>query len=335
MSDPGNGNGRKTRSGTRTLLLLASPLAVRILISLASGPKQQAELQLDAGSPAQSTLRAQLKRFVGIGAVEAQRRNRFPGLLEYELTEAGRELQAVLAAIGSWLALAPDGPLPIGDNAAKAALKAMTDAWSTTMLRALAGRALSLTELDGAIVSLNYPSLERRLAAMRRTGQVEPSPSDGPGTPYRVTTWLRQGVQPLLAAARWERRHQPEATPPIGRIDIETAFLLLMPLLRLDPEITGSCRTVVEIPYTADTRLAGAVSRFSKGRLVSCVTRLQGAPDAWVLGPPGAWFDALLADDSDRLEVGGDSGLARSLLDALNRVTSPPKAHPDLTASIY
>ncbi len=40
------------------------------------------------------------------------------------------------------------------------------------MLRALAAGSLSLTELDRLIGALSYPSLERRLVAMRLAGLV-------------------------------------------------------------------------------------------------------------------------------------------------------------------
>ncbi len=49
----------------------------------------------------------------------------------------------------------------------------------------------------GVISSLSYPSLERRLAAMRLAGLIEARPGNGRGTPYAVTDWLRRGI------ARW------------------------------------------------------------------------------------------------------------------------------------
>ena len=41
------------------------------------------------------------------------------------------------------------------------------------MMRALAARPMSLTELDSGITELSYPALERRLSSMRIAGLVE------------------------------------------------------------------------------------------------------------------------------------------------------------------
>jgi len=313
-----NGSRNGARSGAQTLVLLSAPINVLILQALAEGPRQQAELRRAAGAPAQTTLRAQLKRLSEIGAIEQRRRNRFPGALEYELTPAGKELLPVLDALEHWLAKSPDGPLTLGGSEAKAAIKALADGWSTTMLRALAAGPLSLTELDGVISSLSYPALERRLAAMRLAGLIAPRPGNGRGTPYAVTNLLRWGIAPLTAAVRWERRNLPLATAPLGQIDAETAFLLTVPLLRPPAEMSGSCRLAAETPNGGKRRLAGVVVEVSRGVIGSCVTTLQGHTDAWALGSFAAWLDAVIEHDTDRLEVGGDGSLARALLDGLH-----------------
>jgi DNA-binding HxlR family transcriptional regulator len=313
-----NGGGNGARSGAQTLLLLAAPLNVAILQALAAEAKQQVELRWETGSPAQTTLRAQLKRLVELGAIEKHRRNRFPGALEYELTPRGRELLLVSDALDRWLAIAPDGPLLLGGTAAKAAVKALAEGWSTTMLRALAARALSLTELDRIIGSLSYPSLERRLSALRVAGLVEPQPGDGRGTPYAVTPWLRHGVAPLAVAARWERRHQTPISAPIGRLDVEAALLLAMPLLRLPSELSGRCRLGAELE-NGKCSLAGALVGIQDGRISTCTTKLQGNSDAWALGSASAWLGALIGGDLASLELGGDSKLAGALVDGLHR----------------
>lgn len=316
-ANPVIGSENGARSGAQTLALLAVPLNCLILQALAEGPKQQAELRREAGSPAQTTLRAQLKKLAEFGAIAKHRRNRFPGVLEYELTAPGRDLIFVAGVLEPWLASAPGGPQALGDSAAKAAIKALVEGWSTTMLRALASGPLSLTELDGVIGSLSYPSLERRLGAMRLAGQVEAHPGNGRGTPYVVTDWLRQGVAPLAAAARWERRHLPEATAPFSRLDTEATFLLAVPLLQLPVELTGNCRMAAEIS-NGQRRLAGVMVEVQSGRIASCATQLGGSPNAWVLGSSAAWLNAVIEHDTDRLELGGDCHLARSLLDGLH-----------------
>jgi DNA-binding HxlR family transcriptional regulator len=324
-----NGGGNGARSGAQTLALLAAPLNVPILRALATGTKQQAQLLREVGSPAQTTLRAQLKRLVELGVIEKHRRNRFPGVLEYRATGAGRELLIVAEMVERWLGQAPDGPLPLGGAAAKAAIKALAEAWSTSMLRALAPNPLSLTELDRVIPSLSYPSLERRLSALRLAGQVEARDGNGRGTPYAVTAWTRAGVGALAAAALWERRHQPRGTRPIGRMDAEAIFLLTVPLLRLPEDMSGSCRMAVELPGS-DTRLAGVVVGVERGRIESCTSRLQGTPDAWALGSALGWLEAVVHADASGIQAGGDGRLARALLDALHRTlkSANPTAMP-------
>lgn len=314
-----NGSGNGARSGAQTLVLLSTPLNTQILRALAEGPKQQAQLRQETGSPAQTTLRAQLKRLEQIGTLEKQRRNRFPGVLEYDLGAAGRDLLFVADSLEDWLGRAPDGPLPLGGNGAKAAVKALAEGWSTTMLRALAGGPLSLTELDRVIAALSYPSLERRLAAMRLAGHVEASSGNGRGTPYAVTEWARRGVGPLATAARWERRHTPKSTARIGRIDIEAAFLLSIPLLSLPTDLSGSCRMAVELPGGREQRLAGVVVGVRRGQIESCTSRLQGTADAWASGSVAAWLDAVIDADANRIEPGGNSNLAGALLDSLHQ----------------
>jgi DNA-binding HxlR family transcriptional regulator len=313
-----NGSGNGARSGAQTLVLLAAPLNVRILRSLTDEPKQQAELQRECGLPAQTTLRAQLKRLAEIGAIEKHRRNRFPGVIDYELTPVGQNLLFVAAVLEHWLGQAPDGPLPLESGAAKAATKALVEGWSTTMIRTLASGPLSLTELNSVITSLSYPSLERRLSAMRVVGQVEASAGVGRGRPYALTDWLRRATAPLAAAARWERRYLPHSTAPIAQLDVEATFLLTLPLLEVQAEPTGFCRLATELTKGGSRRLAGVTVEVEAGRIVSFSTRLQGHPDAWALGSAGAWLSAVIESERGGLELGGDCRLASSLLDALH-----------------
>lgn len=299
--------------------LLAKPLNGLILRQLSDGPKPLVHLRRECGSPAQTTLRAHLRELEATGTVARRKRNDFPGTVEFELERAGTELLFVVGAVERWLERAPDGPLAFGSGEAKAAIKALADGWSSTMLRALAARPLSLTELDRIIAGLSYPSLERRLAAMRLAGHVKSCPSEGKGTPYAVTAWLRQGIAPLAAAARWERRNLPDGSP-IGRVDTEAAFLLTLPLLQLPPDLSGSCRMGVEMGNRVERRLIGAMAYVDGGRVASCSVRLQSSADAWATGSINAWLRAVIAADTDTLQLGGDQRLARALVGGLHRV---------------
>jgi DNA-binding HxlR family transcriptional regulator len=315
-----NGGGKASRSGTRALILLATPLNGTILRALSKGPKRLADLRRKCGSPAQTTLRAHVGRLEKVGTIARRRCRSFPGILEFELTGGGRELLLVAAILERWLMGAPHGPLRFGGTAAKATIKALVEGYSSTMLRALAAGPLSLTELDRVIGFLSYPALERRLTAMHRAGQVESSSTQGKGkTPYRVTEWLRRGVAPLAAGARWERRHLPADTAPVSTIDTEAAFLLALPLLSLPEELSGSCRMGVELSNDQGHRLAGAIATVEDGRIVSCTVRLNHSADAWIIGSVQAWLHATIDASTGGLELGGNQRLARGLLDGLHR----------------
>jgi DNA-binding HxlR family transcriptional regulator len=278
---------------------------------------QQVELREATGAPAQTTLRAQLQRLVEVAAIEKRRRNRFPGVLEYELSSTGRDLLDVTSVLERWLSRAPDRRLAIDDDAARNAIKALVAGWSTSMLRALAARPLSLTELDSVIGSLSYPALERRLAALRLSGQVERIAPKDRATPYAVTQWLRQGMAPLLASVQWEHLHLPNQTPTLSRVDFEAALLLAVPLPRLPSDLNGVCRLVLEL--AGERRpLVGVTARVEAGAVGECSTKLDRPAEAWALGRRSGWLSALVDDDQDRLEVGGDGHLVRGLLSALH-----------------
>lgn len=309
----------RVRAGTHALSLLANPLNVHVLTALEREPKSLVELRRAVGSPPQTTMRGHLRTLTSLGVLERRRQPEFPGSVDYQLGPAGRDMLAVVRILQGWLASAPDGPLQPGSPAAKSAIKALVEGWSSTIVRAIAARPLSLTDLNRLISSLNYPSLERRLGAMRLAGQLEPSPSAGRSRPYVATDWLRRAVAPLAAAAGWERRHAPAESSPIARLDIESAFLLILPMVQLDEDYSGTCRLAVETRSAEGDALIGVMARVETGRVVSCVARLSGSADSWVAGSTRAWMGAALRGESDLLEIGGDADLAHALIRGLAR----------------
>lgn len=310
--------GGGARAGTQALTLLATPTNVHVLEALADDPMALMDLRRAIGSPPQTTMRGHLRTLTRTGVVTGRRRNDFPGCLDYELTRSGQELWAVAEVVGSWLTAAPEGPVPLGSVASKSAIKALVEGWDTNVIRALVARPLSLTELSDLISGISYPSLERRLGAMRLAGQIEKMPGRGSGTPYGVTKWLRRAVAPLAAAARWERQNLAPHTVPIKRLDIEAAFLLAAPLLRLPTGLLGSCRFAVEVEGGSGERLAGVLAEVGQGRVLSCATGLQGDASAWASGSASAWLRAVIEHQVEELEIGGDCHLARALLSSLH-----------------
>jgi len=290
------------RIGACVLSLFAVPLNGAILQALSGGPIRFMDLRRRTGSPPQTTLRGRLRALSDIGALAGGREEAFPGAAGYELTPAGRDLLRVAHILQGWLWSSPNGALPLVSDGAKAAVKALVEGWLTSMLRVLGAGSFSLTQMDGIISGLNYPSLERRLTAMRLAGQVEAMPSRGRGTPYAATEWLRRATAPLAAAMWWEHRYlQEEAPAPTDR-DIETLFLLGIPLLRLPKELSGSCRLAVELSRGERGRLAGAMVEVDGG----CgVLQLEDRGLPRRLGG-GSGGDLACNDDRAQIEPDGD-----------------------------
>jgi DNA-binding HxlR family transcriptional regulator len=321
----------RTRAGGRVLALLAVPLNGLILRALGREPMRLAELRSELGGPAQTTLRGHLRKLVEVGAI-AKEGGGMPYSVENELTVAGRDLLAVTQAVAGWLEQAPGGPVPLGSVGAKGAIKALAGGWESTMLRAFAARPLSLTQLDRLIADLSYPSLERRLSAMKATGLVGPGPTDGERTPYVITRWAREGVGPLAAAARFERTHIAAETTPLTAIDVEAAFLLASPIAALSAEADGTCQLAA---HTGNGRrkLAGVRISVDRGEVVECISQLEARPRNWAVAPAATWLDAIVLRDAGRLQIGGDEELACELVHGIHDALFAPDGCADVAAS--
>jgi len=296
--------------------MLAVPLNVHLLCALQEEERALADLSQAVGLPPASTLRAYLRTLSEWGLVERRQEGAFPGSVSYALTEQGEKLVQTGDVLQRWLKAAPTGAMALGSPAAKSAVKALVDGWDVAIVRALAARPCTLTELDRLIPQVSYPSLERRLTAMRKVGLVEGQRNgNGRGTPYRAAAWLCESVAPLMAATAWERRHASAQTAAIGRLDVEAVFLLVPPLLRLPTDISGSCRVAVELRGEGANRYAGATVFLDHGG-ATATARLGGEADAWVTGTPLNWF-RWINGRHEEVEIGGDLRLALALADAL------------------
>ena len=306
----------ETRSGAGTLAFLGTPLNARIMEQLSGGPKRLVELRRESGAAPQTTVRARLKGLEERGLMQRRGREGAAGIAECVLTSAGEDLLVVMVALEQWLKGAPDGPLAIGSDSGKMAIKALAGGWSSTIMRYLADGPHSLGQLSKGINTVTYPTLERRLGAMRLAGQLVATPNVGQGIPYAATEWLQQGIAPLAAAVRWERSHAPDDTPAMTRLDTEAAFLLTLPQLRVHVALVGSCRLGVEI-NDDEGLLCGAVAHVAVGKVASCTTDLQGETDAWASGPTPAWVYAMIDTGAGRLVLGGDRKLAKAIVGGL------------------
>lgn len=312
------------RAGGTVLSLIAAPLSIPILRAHLEGPLRLPDLRERIGGAAQTTLRGQVGNLRGIGALERHVRSGMPYTVENELTPMGLGVLSVAEVVEAWLARAPQGPIPLGSESAKGALRALIGGWGSTMLRALAARPLSLTELSSVINDHSYPALERRLSAMRAARQLEPRPNGDRGAkPYAVTEWTRQAVAPIAAAGHCECKYLAGSTDPLTRIDIEAIFLLSVPLADLEVTRSGACLLAVDTGsggagHPTD-RLAGVHVEIEEGAIASCNSRLETDPSTWALGSTTAWVDAILDGRTERLRIGGDHvQLAEELIEQLH-----------------
>lgn len=297
------------RTGAYALSLLSAPINVQALAALAEKPRSLVDLRRASGSPAPTTLRGHLRKLTEIGVVVRRRIEESQTSAEYELADSGRELLAVAGTLQEWLKESPEEPLTLGNINAKSAVKALAEGWSTGMIRALASKPLTLTELDRLITEVSYPSLERRLEAMRMVGQIEPVPSKSRGTPYMVTDWLRKSIAPIIAAVHWEQMQMQSEAAAITKIDVEAAFMMVLPLLRLNGELSGLSRLAVEMDG-AKPRLAGVMVALEQGKISAATTRLEGDPIAEATGSATNWIRAVTDPEPDRLRINGDRRLA-------------------------
>jgi DNA-binding HxlR family transcriptional regulator len=307
------------RSGAFALSLLATPLNVDVLGALQEEPRNLSELRRAAGTPPPTTMRKHLRVLTEVGAVRRHQQPGFPGTASFELGPSGADLLELSQLLEDWLGASPEGPLPLGGSAAKGALKALIEGWNSRIVRAIAARPLCLTDLNQLISTHNYPSLERRLSALRFTGLVEACSNGGRSTPYGPSSWLRRAGGVLMAAAHWERRSAAAATAG-ERFDFETAFLLGLPDVSLSSEADGRCRLGVELRNSSGERTwAGVQVQVASGEIGSCVPHPEGEVEACASGNSGAWVGALTEGDPGQLDFSGDRQLAVELVDGLHR----------------
>jgi DNA-binding HxlR family transcriptional regulator len=231
------------------------------------------------------------------------------------ITPEGEEILFTAFTAERWLRNAPAGPLELGGAGAGQALASLVCNWSATVIHGLSGEPLTLPELSRVVVPLSYPVLEEHLDAMERTGQVEAFRDRGGQMRYRLTDWAREGTAPLAAAARLERHYPSGDTMPPDALDIGAAFFLTLPLLRLPPRLSGSCRLGVKL---SGGGVAGVTARVGGGRIVSCEQQLDESADAWASGTAVEWLDTLVAPEVARIDIRGEKALAQAVIAGLH-----------------
>jgi DNA-binding HxlR family transcriptional regulator len=315
---------RPLRAGGTALTLLSSSLNLEVLRCLSQEQQPLQDLMRQLGFPPRSTLRLYLRRLGEMGAIERLSRSEFPSSVDFEITRSGKALLGVGDVVQSWLDRSPAAPTELGSTAARSAIKALVEGWGSQIVRALAARPLSLTQLDGLLPRLSYPSLERRLTAMRQVNLLDANSAPGLASPYHARGWLREAVAPVIAAGGWERKFAPDRTPDVRRLDVEAALLLAIPLVELAPRLSGKCRLAVEVHDGTAPILAGVVVTVEHGAVMSCSPNLDNDAEAWASGSPLAWLRQLDGAARGDLEIGGKRHLAAAIVSALGRTAAEP-----------
>jgi len=252
----------------------------------------------------------------GTGPIEGGDKQRAGSLALRALVEAsglGGGAPAVGGPVEAWLAGHPDGELPVASDAAAEAVEMLAEGWATTLFHAVAQRPLSSGELAGAGELADGEPLERTLAAMLRLGMLERRPGGRGKALHAPTDWLREGIAPLIAAARSERQSADAA--PIEALDVTGAFQLAVPLLLLPAEHSGACALIVELE---DGVMAGATACFEEGRPAACEPGPRAGADAYCRADAAAWFNAVIDGAGRQIETSGNHDLARTVLAALH-----------------
>lgn len=234
-------------------------------------------------------------------------------------SQAGQSLLFVGSVLERWLRDCPDGALELGPEAAPA-LSALLGGWSSTVIHALAASPPTMAEVTATIGILDSDVVDERIEEMVGAGLVEVLEEEGMEERFAATEWLRTAIAPLAAAARQELRHPLEDTAPIAALDVQTAFLLTLPLLELPEELSGTCSLAVELEEGVPGSPTGVTVRVQDGKVVSCKVGLDDAVGTWAAAAAGDWLDTVIEADTKRVRSGGKRGLARQLLHELHEM---------------
>ena len=235
-------------------------------------------------------------------------------------TPAGREVPFVGTVLARWLRRCPQGPLELGSGARRH-MAALLGGWASMTIHALAGGPRSAAQVCEAIQVLDREVIDARIESMLETGLLEEAPGEDPdGEPLvRATEWLRRAVAPLAAAARMELRFPPGDTAPIAALDVEAAFQLTLPLLKLPRRFRGACSLAVELAEGVAGSPAGVTAQIEDGSVVACARGLDPDAQVAVSGDTGAWLDAVIDRRTEGISSSGERRLAKRILRELHR----------------
>jgi hypothetical protein len=309
--------GFKARAGALTLFYLASPMKRSVLLTMLAEAATGVELIDDIDLPDPDDP-PDLSVIADPYIVEPTDPDFEPGDevdwdTELKPSPAGEELLVVAPVLERWLNECPQGRVTLGPDAGPA-LSALFGGWCSTAMHALAAEPLTVAEAVEAIGTLGEDVVEERLDAMAEVGQLEVLRGEDGEERFAATEWLRMAIAPLAIAARMEHRHPPGDTAPIAALDVEAAFLLILPLLELPLDLSGTCSLAVELDEDVVPNPAGVTVRVEAGRVASVEAGLDEDADCWASASAPDWLDTLIEPHVKRVSSGGERDLPRRLV---------------------
>jgi hypothetical protein len=313
--------GFRARAGTLTLLYMVSDAERGVLRTMLAEAATGTRVQEIEPPPGRAD-RYRLDIFNDSYLLEPADPNLGPGTpigpdTLVQPTPAGREFVSVSAVLEGWLSARPEGP-PADEEECGEAVAALLAGWSASLTHALAAGPLTVAEACEAVPTLGDELLETYVYRMEAAGLLEALGSEGGETRYAPSEWLRLSVAPLAAAARMELRHPPGDTAPIALADVEAAFGLALPLLRLPGRVAGSCALVVELDDEVAGGPAALTAHVAAGRVEAIEPGASGDADARATAPAAEWLDAVI-DGAKTIEMSGERRLPRYLVDGLRK----------------
>jgi DNA-binding HxlR family transcriptional regulator len=302
----------RSRAGGEVLSLLSDALNSSILRALMGGPLPVPELGRRLGQTSRTTRFSRLRNLERLGVIMREKRPGTPPVAYCELSRAGRELLPVVRRFARWLAESPDGPSSPDEPDGARAIKALAVAWDTTVLRWLAERPCSVTELDSlSPPDVTYHEVRKAREALSAAGMISPVASDERGQPSAANEWTRRAAGSIAAAIRWEKASLVGAVPltPAGA---EGLLRMLLPLVEIQPSQSGVCELRID-------RHADLSVLVTEGQIVACDPAPSGPRVGRLSGDAEAWFRAFLDGRIDSLRMHGGIQLTAVLAGGLHR----------------
>lgn len=296
-----------------TLLFLTSTLSRESILRVLEGAREGDHRAAEEGAEeAEAAIEAGFEGGLDEAAMHALPSDVVIGPhTKVRLSSKGRELNFVAEVLERWLARCPEGPLRLGELRAGMAMGALAYGWSGTVVHAVAGDPRSLSELC-QLADLPSPEIvEEHVGAMEEVGLLECEDDPVLGERYAATRWLRQGIAPITAAARLERRDGMDDTAPLDALDVGAGLMLALPLIEAPDDVGGPCRLEVELD---DGSLAGAVAHVLPGEPMWGDLGIDfEAVETKATASLGDWLDTVIEPGVKRVRTRGDRKLASVL----------------------